>query len=486
MTILKNTNTLTPLTSGLEIPLAIFDENGVVLFSSESMNNRLGLNPTTLSKFVAAISTLPSERVRLLRHFDQMIEGSSFSENIKQDQKNNHPRTLQIRATKFVQSDNVNLAIHLVDISQEVNLFSEIESLERLASAGKAAAGVAHEFNNLLTAMLGWTQIAIKASSGNQVVTDALKTVENNTKRARQIAGDLLDISRSKPLSFSVFSVSEAVEDAIQLLSWELNAAQISVERNIKNPANCFGDPTRIIQVFINIIRNAIEATSSRGTLSISVMEIDGNAQISFADSGNGIPSDIIDMIFEPFFSTKIRKGDTGGSGLGLAICQKIIKDHKGDISIKSRRSRGTTINITLPLCQQSEPDQPKETERNSSFPPNTSVLVVDDEPDICEMIQTALTLRGANVTSATSGAEAVDLCEHNHFDAAFLDFSMNGLSGHDLGNTIAKIQPDLPIVFMSGVQIPNDSNPNYTDFLKKPFDLQEIQIKLREVLDKN
>jgi len=478
MTILDNTNNiLTHLTSGLEIPMAIFDENGVALFSSKSLNNRLGLNPTTLSKFVEAVFEQPSEQERMSRHFDQMIEGSSFSEDIKQDSKTNYPRTLQIRATKFVQSGNMNLAVHLVDISQEVNLFSEIESLEKLASAGKAAAGVAHEFNNLLTAMLGWTQIAIKASNENQVVTDALKTVESNTRRARQIAGDLLDISRSKPLSFSVFSASEAVEDAIQLLSWELNTAQISVKRNIQNPANCFGDPTRIIQVFINIIRNAIEATSSKGTLSISVIEIDGNAQISFADSGTGIPSDVLDMIFEPFFSTKIHRGDTGGSGLGLAICQKIIKDHKGDISIQSRRPGGTTMTITLPLCDQSKPDKVKESDRNSSFPPGTFVLVVDDEPDICEMIQTALTLRGANVTSATSGEEAVDLCEHNHFDAAFLDFSMNGLSGHKLGNTIARIQPNLPIVFMSGVQIPNDSNPYYTDFLKKPFDLQEIQV---------
>jgi len=118
-----------------------------------------------------------------------------------------------------------------------------------------------------------------------------------------------------------------------------------------------------------------------------------------------------------------------------------------------------------------------------SSIPPGVRVLVVDDEPDICEMIRTALALRGAEAVPAHSGAEAVAACAAGRFDAAFVDFTMAGLSGFPLGRAIAAAQPELPIVFMSGVEIPRDPDPRFRTFLKKPFDLQSLTTLLKQML---
>jgi two-component system NtrC family response regulator len=111
-------------------------------------------------------------------------------------------------------------------------------------------------------------------------------------------------------------------------------------------------------------------------------------------------------------------------------------------------------------------------------------VLVVDDEPDICEMVSTALALRGAHVVSATSGQKALELCKTEIFNAAFLDYSMDGLSGYDLYSQIHKAQPELPVTFMSGVRVPQNKDGIQLPFLKKPFDLHEIQVELRRLID--
>jgi CheY-like chemotaxis protein len=238
--------------------------------------------------------------------------------------------------------------------------------------------------------------------------------------------------------------------------------------------------------VFINIIRNAIEALDGPGRLQLRVDQQGRHAVAEIIDDGPGIGTDIAERIFDPCFTTKQRgaAGSTGGSGLGLSISARIVKEHGGTILATPGPAGGTCFTVTLPVAD-AEPEVGVDPAAGrSTFPPGVAVLVVDDEPDICEMIRTALSLRGAYVVVAGSGEEALDLCHREKFDAAFVDFSMSGLSGHDLGRAMVKAQPELPLVFMSGRRVEVDGNPHVADFLKKPFDLHEIQLKLREVLD--
>ena len=364
-------------------------------------------------------------------------------------------------------------------------LTAELEELQRQATVGHVATGVAHEFNNILTALLGWTQLARRTVNGNAQASSALETIENNTKRAKQIASQLLDIAKPGNDSNQVFSPVETVQEALQLLAWDLKASHITVTSELTSRAACLGNSARMLQVFVNIIRNAMDATPTGGSLEVSVTDDNDRIRTVFSDSGSGIPADDMDKLFTPYFSTKTRSGDrTGGTGLGLAICKKIVESHCGTITVSSKMPGGTAFTVSLPATDKQLPKKREEEESRSTIPPGITVMVVDDDPDICEMIRTAFTLRGVHVETAVSGEDALAFTRRKQFHAAFVDFSMTGLSGHDLGRALAQAQPSMPIVFMSGLEIPNEEKPYYADFLKKPFDLHEIQCKLREIID--
>ena len=485
MGISEHTETLINLISRLNISAGLFDRSGSLLHVSDSMQVELGFSPNNIRDLLSWFSN-GDETLEEVRASVMALEGAqTFSSRLEKRSGNPVAAQYDLHASCSCAGSPPILIVRVEPSVRESIILDRIEGLERLAMVGQVAAGVAHEFNNILTSMLGWTQIAVKTAEGNDRTLSALKTIENNTKRAKQIASELLDLSRPSSPSTSLVPISEIVEESLRLLSWELGSARIEVKRDLANLGYCDCDTTRLLQVFVNIIRNAIEATPSGGTLTVEAKETDRGASISFTDSGNGIPESAMGRIFEPFFTTKVRSsGSTGGSGLGLAICKRITEEHGGEISAESRRPGGTTITVDLPLGRASQVDLDESGETRSSFPPGISVLVVDDEPDIGEMIRTALTLRGANVEVASGGEEALRLCKATQFDAAFVDFTMNGLSGHDLGHALAEVQPSLPIVFMSGVEIPEGGTGNMHDFLKKPFDLHEIQCKLREVLD--
>ncbi len=193
----------------------------------------------------------------------------------------------------------------------------------------------------------------------------------------------------------------------------------------------------------------------------------------------------VLDQIFDPFFTTK-RLSDSstkGGSGLGLAICRDILEEHGGKIQIESAPDEGTRFAILLPLADHVSKLNGNGRDSRTSIPSGVCVLVADDEPDIGEMVRTSLELKGAHVLTVSSGEKAVALCRKNHFDAAFVDFSMPGLSGHRLGREMLAAQPELPIIFMSGREVEMEPDVPIADFLKKPFDLDDVQRKLRQVL---
>jgi signal transduction histidine kinase/CheY-like chemotaxis protein len=459
------------------------------VFADWHLEKQLGPSPESLEdllKLLPDTATNPSQQ--FLTKLNSLKPGDSFAIKFDRAGLDNQQHYFKIVVSPFSVFEKDAALIKIEDVTKEANLYMEVETLGRQTSVGRVAAGVAHEFNNILTAMLGWTQLAVKASRGNASALHALETIENNTKRAKDIASELLRLTRPGTLENKLINIGETVNEALKLLSWEINTAHIQVETEISSTDFCYGNATRFVQVFINIIRNSLDATPSGGSLKVKVAQVGSTVIAEFKDSGNGIAEDIIDNIFTPFFTTKVKGADNvhGGSGLGLSISRQIINDFGGEIEIKSRRPGGTIVTVKVPGVTDREADAAEVSEKNnSSFPPGIAVLVVDDEPDICEMIKVSLTLKGAHVVVATNGQKALELCKKEMFNAAFLDFSMSGLSGHDLGNAIAEVQPELPVIFMSGVEVPYSKDASYSDFLKKPFSLHEIQCKLKEVLDR-
>lgn len=472
----------------LGICVLAFDDTGRTIWSTPGLEDMLGTIPATTAE-LAAILTSEPDRLDDLTEGLARVRGAPepFSMEIPGVACASGTHTCTLTAFSATKGDTRLLVVFLKDVTLETLMRRELEVLERQASVGRIAAGTAHELNNIITAMLGWAQIAKRTPAGDRRAEKALDTLEQSAQRARQIAAQLLTASRPAEPSLRRLAAERPLNDALSLLGWELNEGRVELSRDCEPELAIRGDGTRLVQLFVNLVRNAIEAMPGGGRLWASIARRGDAVEYVLADDGTGIDPAIADRIFEPFFSSKPRmeERETGGSGLGLAIAAKIVEEHGGAIGAAANEHGGTSITVALPLAAEDVAEPSEAPATRSSFPPGVAVLVVDDDLDIREMISTALTLRGARVAIAASGDDAVELCREQPFDAAFVDYSMLGLSGHELGQALARVRPEMPIVFMSGREVADNGDAHVIDFLKKPFDLGEIQRKLRQVLDR-
>jgi signal transduction histidine kinase len=465
--------------------VATFDPQESCTFCSPLFEEMFGCVPSNIDALVAALSNEADIQHHLRSAFELVRASQNLSKfEVSHVAPSGATRVLSIDAHLIDGVNEDELVVIIKDTSGELSLRRDLEQISRLAALGQITAGVAHEFNNIITSILGWSQIAAQNADTNTSLTSALEIIQGNAKRAKDIAAHLLGVSRSNEDAHAVFSIVKVVEEVLKLLSWEMKRGNIQLVTSFETNELCMGNENRISQVFINIIRNAMDAMPDGGTLRVSVMLEDGQVVASFKDTGSGMEQGVLGQIFDPFFTTK--NGDDkeshGGSGLGLALCRDILEQHGGRIEVESAPGKGTNFSVLIPMTfVRAQAENGNGTPR-LSVPPGISVLVVDDEPDIGEMVRTALELKGAKVTSVQSGNEALDMSQENQFDAAFIDFSMPGISGNDLGRKLLEIQPDLTIIFMSGKEVEMEEDIPVADFVKKPFDLDEIQSKLGEI----
>jgi CheY-like chemotaxis protein len=279
------------------------------------------------------------------------------------------------------------------------------------------------------------------------------------------------------------------VADLLDLHGLELERRGVEVSVDLEPGLACTGDPLGLFQVLDNLVRNAADAMPDGGRLRISTSAFDGDRVFAAVeDTGPGVDQSVAAVMFEPFVTTKSRVPGSreSGSGLGLDICRRIAREHGGDVTWSPAAGGGARFALELPRASAPPASVDPigiDTAARPSIPPGVSVLVVDDEEDIREMIRTALTLRGARVATAADGEAALAACRARPFDLALVDFTMRGLAGHDLGRALVGLQPDLPLIFMSGDRIDLSGAAHAADFLKKPFDIDDIQHKVREVL---
>ncbi len=470
------------------VAIATFDSYGECRYASPFWYTLLGAKPSNVTDLARLLTDDPELRDAVRRGVKSVRNGENEPAiNIPITNKDGVSGTYAVAFAQFKLRNETEVGVLLSDTSTSTSSDTspDLEQIGRLATLGQITAGVAHEFNNILTSVLGWTQIAGQNAESPSAVSSALEIIEANAKRAKDIAARLLGVSRSSEEACESLSVVAILEEILQLLSWEIKNANIDIFRSFDQDETCFGSENQIGQVFINIIRNAMDAMPNGGALYIGVKRRSGVVEVAFTDTGPGMAPEMIDRIFDPFFTTKT-SGDEhvhGGTGLGLAICRDALKRTGGSIRVESELGQGTRFIVSLPLSDTTSSGLPATGENGVRSIAGITVLVADDEPDIGEMIRTSLELRGADVVTVGTGQEALAACQANRFDAAFVDFSMPGLSGHALERELLGVQPELPIIVMSGCEVEMSEDAPIADFLKKPFDLDDVELKLLEVL---
>ncbi len=353
----QSTALLQSVFEGISDPLILLAPDGSLLMANQSFLLRNNLNATdVLGKSIETISLnqqcLFSGQLKDL----DLIKGGQHAKEVQLDDGS----TFVISFYPIVNSDESVQAI--VCLAKDISVIKEteqrIQQTEKLVAVGQLAAGVAHEINNPLGVILCNTDIIKEENKDNEEVYSDICIIERHAENCKRIVADLLDFSHSGEPGIDPRpeSVNISIENVISMIGQQFRKNQIELQLNLDDRLpHCLIDSRRIQQVLVNLIMNGIQAIDNGGKISISTRSEDGEIFIDIEDDGVGIEKEIVDKIFNPFFSTK---GSGHGTGLGLSVSYGIIREHNGEIRVQSTPGHGSCFTIILPMAQESLSDE--------------------------------------------------------------------------------------------------------------------------------
>lgn len=370
------------------------------------------------------------------------------------------------------------------DVTERKATEEHIRETSKLVSVGKLAAGVAHEINNPLTVVMGFSQILMNQGQP-EAVESRLQGIFLEAERAAKIVKNLLSFARKHEPEKQYVSVTTVLERALELKApdFRINNIALTSQWDQDLPYT-MADDNQLIEVILNIVTNAepamIEANNG-GALVVGASVSEGNIRISISDNGPGIPPERRHEIFDPFFTTK----EVGkGTGLGLSISYGIIKLHGGDIWVESDLGIGTTFHIEIPILSPSGVLEIEEPEKQPTPAPDKPmhVLVVDDEANIRKLAASLLSLESCTVDLAENGNEAWHKLQSDFYDCIILDLKMPGMGGEELYWLIEGSNPEQAskVIFVTG-DIASQETSKFISgtgnlSLSKPFNIAEFR----------
>ncbi|HOL48360.1 MAG TPA: response regulator [bacterium] len=383
------------------------------------------------------------------------------------------------------------------DINQWKELQNQLIEQSKFSALGLLSAGIAHEFNNILSIILSSSELLyfFEDYFNPEKISEAkhyLSVIKESVNRGKNIVKDLMAYTRPKELVIKPVDIFSVVNKSVNFQKKMLELENINIEIVNNSSKLSLIDESQLEQVFINLILNSRDAIKPKGKGFIKII-IETNGEynlIKFIDNGIGIPEEQLDKIFTPFFTTKgpYSTNNLGlqGTGLGLSICYSIIQRHNGSIQVKSKFNEGATFIIKLPTTDEKTINQQnqiseqmkiekEEIMKNKKF----NILIVDDEKEFIILFKTLLSLKGiTNIKSTNKAFSALELIKKEKFDVIFLDMILPEMNGEQLLNEIRKINVDVPIVFISGklgVDENKFKNKNVVAFISKPFNIDEV-----------
>ncbi len=370
------------------------------------------------------------------------------------------------------------------------NAQDQLVQAEKMTVVGQLVSGVAHELNNPLAGILGYSQLLLRKDPGKDQER-GLKKIEREAERCKRIVQNLLIFARKRKLRREPADINGVIDSTIELRAYHLKVENVRVKRDFDpNLPKTMVDVSQIQQVLMNLINNAQHAMAMSGRpaeMTLRTRHTNGRIRVEVGDSGPGVARENMQKIFDPFFTTK----EVGqGTGLGLSICYGIVNEHGGTISVESPPGRGATFAIELPV-QTHDRTQPGSATREPE-PPRSSggrILLVDDEPSILDVIGDTLRMDGHHVVVTTNGAAALDKLRQEPFDVIVSDLKMPGMGGRELFRRLGELGGHLSrrVIFTTGDLASPDTlaflEKTGNPYLQKPFDLNVVRRTVQELL---
>ena len=401
-------------------------------------------------------------------------------------------RWFHVKVTPFPDQENRRVVVVHENITSQEKAREELRQAQKMESLGILAGGIAHDFNNILSAMLGYTKLIMDDVSDNESLQEDLNEIYRAGLRAAELVRQILTFSRRVDWDPHPLNPGIIIKEALRLLRSTLPTT-IEIQQNIdKGLKSILADPVQIHQIIMNLCTNAAHAMEPDGgvlTVTFKQKQMDSGdfLELTVGDTGCGMPPELIELIFDPYFTTK-KLGE--GTGLGLSVVHGIVEECGGKIITQSTPGKGTCFTIYFPCI--SDPVNEKNNGNKSILPGGSErILLVDDEPPITKLTTRILKGLGYDVTADTDSVKALERFRKkpDSFDLVITDMTMPKLTGETLAVEILKINPQIPVILCSGFtkQMTQEkaNQIGIKAFIQKPIEKENLALSIRNVLKK-
>jgi two-component system, cell cycle sensor histidine kinase and response regulator CckA len=482
------------LLSTLPLGLALVDRDGRFLFANDAFARVVDMTAAQLPPYPGDL-VISEDKAAVSESIRRYATGQALSGDIAVRLKDRPEEVIALSISGIRGLGEAAVLIGLKDNSEETKLKRQVAQATKMQAVGQLAGGVAHDFNNILTAIIGYCDLMMLRHQPGDSDYDDIQQIKNNSNRAASLTRQLLAFSRQQTLRPQVLQLPDVVAEVSNLLK-RLLGERVRLEvHHGRGTGTVRADPGQLEQVIVNLGVNARDAMQGGGVLNIEtravskadvqamgsdILPVGDYVLLSMADSGSGISKENLGKIFEPFFTTK----EVGkGTGLGLSTVYGIVKQSGGFIFAESEMGKGTRFDIYLPVHVGAPADKSVRAKKPAEKPRDLwgsgRLLVVEDEDMVRAVAERALVRQGYVVETACDGEEALALfADGKRYDMIVSDVVMPNLDGPSMARQLREKYGDITILFMSGYaeeQLRESINLDNVFFLPKPFSVQQI-----------
>jgi PAS domain S-box-containing protein len=490
------------ITNADEAIFIVQDE--IVKFPNPKALEMTGYSAKELAKIAFIDLIHPGDKSKVFDGYLRPLEGKQRREGypFRIIDKNGKEMWGQLTTVPIVWEKKPGILCFLRDITEEKKLEARFMQAQKMEAVGRLAGGVAHDFNNMLGVIIGHTELAMDRLDPSHELFANLKEIRKAAERSTDLTRQLLAFARKQTISPRVLDLNETIEGMLKMLrrligedidlSWLPGAGVWPVKM----------DPSQIDQILANLCVNARDAIAGGGKVTIETHTMTFDevycadhpgfvpgeyVLLAVSDDGHGIDKETLDKLFEPFFTTK---GMGKGTGLGLSTVYGIVKQNNGFINVYSEPGHGTTFKIYLPRHAAKVDQTPKERPAAPAARGHETILLAEDDPALLKLTGTILEKLGYQVLAASTPGEAVRVAKEHDGETHLLitDVVMPKMNGRDLAKTLIALYPGLKHLFMSGytgnIIVHHGVLDEGENFIQKPFSMQALAAKVREVLD--
>jgi len=488
------------------------DKNGLILEINITGAKMLGMEKKELSGMPFIGYVISKDSTKFISYISECKKSDkNMAVEISVERKGGEIIQLQLTTVPFKEEGITLYRTAMTDITErqksereKKKLQQELDTAQKLKALGTLSGGIAHEFNNILGVILGYTEITMDELPANSPLNEYLMYIVKSCLRAKDIVKQILIFSQRGKQEIKPLKLSEVITEAFELIR-PLLPSTVKLCKNFEeNESFIPGDLTSIHQILINLCTNAIHSMSGeKGTITVTLTDMDIDAEsssfyerltpgpyvkLTVSDTGHGMDSEVIKHIFEPFFTTKA----TGkGSGMGLSVVHGIVKIHNGDIKVYSKPGHGTSFDIFFPRITDDNKDiNNKHIEEEKPLYKDTGkrILFVDDEETLVAIGKQFMKKFGCTFYATVSSEEALKIFSErsDDFDLVITDQTMPEMTGIELIEKLKAIRNDIPVILCTGhsdsVNEENSSSMGITKFIMKPYSSRILLEAIRSV----